>query len=158
LLKLRIETGGVGKQTFLRDGVQKSNKLEIKKDTTRKIREDETEAMKTKTAKVLPKTAGEITNGGLYVQRVRCGKANCKCARGEHHTAFYFFTRRRGKLVKFYVRRADVKAFSEIVEQAMLERIQKRQAMRTSTALLKQFRVSLWEKDRFIKTSKGVRV
>ncbi len=114
--------------------------------------------MKTKTVKVLPKTAAEIENGGLYSQRVRCGKANCKCARGETHTAFYFFTRRGGKLVKLYVRHTEVDAFSKIVKQAAFERRQNRQAVKTSTELLKQFRVSLWEKDSLIKTLRGVKV
>ncbi len=44
--------------------------------------------MKTKSEKMLPKTADEITNGGVYVQAVRCGKASCKCVRGETHTGF----------------------------------------------------------------------
>ena len=94
--------------------------------------------MKSKTRKMLPKTAGEIENGGLYVQRVRCGKANCKCARGEPHTAFYFFTRRNGKLIKFYVRKADVNAFAEIANQAALNREQKRLSVKESNKLFRQ--------------------
>lgn len=82
--------------------------------------------METKTRKALPKKASEIQNGGLYLQRVRCGKANCKCARGKLHTAYYFFTRCNGKLVKFYVRKAEVEAFTEIVNQAALNKEQKR--------------------------------
>ena len=111
--------------------------------------------MKTKTVKVLPKTAGEVDNGGLYLQRVRCGKTNCKCARGETHNAVYFFTRREGKLIKRYVRQSEIEAFSKIVKQATFERRQRRQAVKASTELLKQFRVSLWEKDRLIKTMRG---
>ncbi len=101
--------------------------------------------MKTKTAKVLPKTAGEITNGGIYIQRVRCGKSNCKCARGATHTAFYFFARRNGKLIKFYVRKADVAAFSELVNLASVERAQRRQSSQSSGALLKRLRESIRE-------------
>lgn len=111
--------------------------------------------MKTKTQKVLPKTAAEILNGGLYSQRVRCGKSNCKCASGEHHTAFYFFTRRNGKLVKLYVRKAEVEAFSEIVERAVVERRHKRQAVKVSAELLSRFRADLWRNDGLIRSLRG---
>ena len=72
----------------------------------------------TKNAKLLPKTANQIRNGGLYLQRVRCGKPNCKCACGELHTAYYFFTRRGKKLTKTYVRKADVEEFSKLVKES----------------------------------------
>ncbi len=110
--------------------------------------------MKTKFAKTLPKTADEIINGGVYSQRVRCGKKNCKCARGETHTAFYFFTSRNGKLVKFYVRKSDVEAFSEIVNQASVERAQRRQSVETSGALLKRLRESSREYEQMTKLYK----
>lgn len=96
--------------------------------------------MKTKTAKMLPKTAEQIQNGGLYIQRVRCGKSNCKCARGESHTAYYFFTRHNGKLIKFYVRKSDVAAFSKLVNLASIERLRKQQWAQSSMALLKYLR------------------
>jgi hypothetical protein len=94
--------------------------------------------MKTKTRKVLPKMVGEIQNGGVYSQRVRCGKSNCKCARGESHTAYYFFTRCRGKPVKFYVRKAEVKAFTEIAKLAALNRAQKRLSVKESNKLFRR--------------------
>jgi predicted transcriptional regulator len=111
--------------------------------------------MKTKTQKVLPKTTGEITNGGVYAQRVRCSKANCKCARGEHHTAFYFFTRRGGKLVKLYVRKAEVEAFSKLVEQASAERRCRRQTSKASAELLSKFSADLSKNDGLIKALRG---
>ena len=111
--------------------------------------------MKTKSEKLLPKTADEIQNGGLYLQRVRCGKSNCKCAGGETHTAYYFFTRRNGKLIKFYIRKADVAEFSRIVDQATKEARTRRQSVKDSVELLKTFRVSLWENDGLIKTLRG---
>ncbi len=110
--------------------------------------------MKTKTAKVLPKTADEIENGGLYSQRVRCGKRNCKCARGETHTAFYFFTRRNRKLVKTYIRKSEMKAFSEMVDLANVERTQKRMFMKESSELLKQLRESVREYEQMTKLYK----
>ena len=110
--------------------------------------------MKTKTAKVLPKTKSEIQNGGLYCQRVRCGKNNCKCARGELHIGFYFFTRRNGKLVKSYVRKSDVEAFSSVVNLATAERTQRRNSARTSGELLRRLRESSREYEQMTKLSK----
>ena len=54
----------------------------------------------------LPKI--EPLPGSLHLQRVKCGKPNCRCAGGEGHAAFYRFWRERGKLRKVYVRRSDV--------------------------------------------------
>ena len=107
--------------------------------------------MKTKTQNLLPKRAEEISNGGLYSQRVRCGKTNCKCARGEHHTAFYFFTRRSGKLIKFYVRKAEIDAFAAIVNESAFERRRRRQAVKSSGELLRTFRANLLQNDGLIK-------
>ena len=127
----------------------------MKKDTTYKRRgREESEAMQTKCEKMLPKTAGEITNGGIYIQRVRCGKSNCKCARGETHTAFYFFARRNGKLVKTYIRKADVESFSEIVNQATAQRTQKRRSEKQSNELLKHLRESVREYEQITKLHK----
>ncbi|HEV2802433.1 MAG TPA: DUF6788 family protein [Pyrinomonadaceae bacterium] len=60
--------------------------------------------MKTKTTNPLPKTMP----GTVCVQMVRCGKSNCKCARGElHGPYFYHFVRVNGALVKRYVKAKD---------------------------------------------------
>jgi hypothetical protein len=127
-----------------------------KKDTTHERAESGGEAMKTKTAKVLPKTTQDIQNGGLYLQRVRCGKANCKCARGEVHSAYYFFTRRNGKLIKQYVRKAEVEAFSEIVNQSKALKAQKRTSAKQSNELLKRLRVSVREYEQITKLYKEI--
>jgi len=110
--------------------------------------------MKTKTAKMLPKTAGEIPNGGLYLQRVRCGKANCKCARGEFHTGFYFFTRRNKKLVKIYIRKAEIKEFAGLVRQANANREMHRKTSKSNFVLLKEMRQMLRERNQLIKSLK----
>lgn len=111
--------------------------------------------MKTKTQKMLPKTTAEIQNGGVYSQRVRCGKANCKCACGETHIAYYFFTRRDGKLTKTYVRKAELKEFSRLVRQASGERKYRRQNTRTDSDVLKQLRQALSEHAALINLLKG---
>src|SRR5437763_15307306 len=48
--------------------------------------------------------------GSVCLQRVRCGKPNCRCARGGRHAAYYRFWREGGRLRKAYVRRADVES------------------------------------------------
>lgn len=50
---------------------------------------------------------------------VRCGKPNCKCARGElHGPYFYRFMRDKyGRLRKQYVRRSEVEAWRELCER-----------------------------------------
>lgn len=111
--------------------------------------------MKTKTRKLLPKTTDEITNGGLYLQRVRCGKRNCKCSRGEMHPAYYFFTRRNGKFVKFYVRRSEFDEFAHLVVQATTKRKERRQTAKINLNLLKELRRVLRERESQIKSLKG---
>jgi hypothetical protein len=102
--------------------------------------------MKTKSEKMLPKTVEQITNGGIYSQRVRCGKSRCKCSRGESHQAYYFFTRRNGKLVKFYIRKAEFQQFTFLVVQANSEREKRRRVSKDNVELLRRFRCLLRDK------------
>lgn len=110
--------------------------------------------MKTKSEKVLPKTSDEIRNGGVYSQRVKCGKKNCRCARGDAHTAYYFFTRIGGKLKKFYVRKSEIKRFVEIAREASDERKRIRQINKSNMNLLKRLHRDLREKQSVIKLHK----
>lgn len=49
--------------------------------------------------------------GYVRAERVKCGKANCRCARGELHGPYYYrFTWADNKRVKSYVKREDVQA------------------------------------------------
>lgn len=106
--------------------------------------------MKTKTTKSLPKTTREIKTGGVYLQRVRCGKSNCKCARGDTHTAYYFFASRNGKLTKTYIRKSQVEEFSRLVARAVAERRLQKQNDKSGWDSLKQLRQSLREQDSII--------
>lgn len=101
--------------------------------------------MKTKSKNLLPKTVQEINNGSIHAQSVRCGRQNCKCSRGDTHTAFYFFSRRNGKLTKTYIRQSELKDFSRLVERAKQERRHQRRLVRKSTNLLKSLRASVKE-------------
>ena len=49
--------------------------------------------------------------GAICAQWVRCGKPNCRCAKGQLHGPYYYrFWREGGKLRRAYVRKADAPA------------------------------------------------
>jgi|SRR5215204_6931286 len=79
-----------------------------------------------KSAEMLPKILGLAARGGsLQKQRVKCGKVNCKCARGELRDGYsYFFWRLGRRQLKWYVRREDAPA----VRAAIAERERRRRA------------------------------
>lgn len=110
--------------------------------------------MKTKSEKMLPKTADEILNGGVYAQAVRCGKKNCRCSHGDTHTAFYFFTRRNGKLLKFYIRKSEVESFTRLVELSALRRKTQREILKESFGTFKKLAAALLERQSFINSLK----
>ena len=56
----------------------------------------------------MPESTPKMLPGDVIEQRVRCGKAGCKCARGEGHRAFYRYWTEDGRQRKAYVRRADL--------------------------------------------------
>jgi len=59
---------------------------------------------------MLPKTIPEKLPGTVIAQRVRCGKPNCRCVRGELHGPYWyrFWRDDRGRLHKQYVRPAGL--------------------------------------------------
>jgi hypothetical protein len=70
----------------------------------------------TKHAEALPKI------GALCLQRVRCGKPGCRCARGELHGPYaYLFWREGGRLRKRYVRRERVAAVVALIAERRRE-------------------------------------
>lgn len=92
-----------------------------------------------KYADSLPKILKYVVLGGtLQRQRVRCGKTNCKCARGESHQAFYLFYRRRGLQLKFYVRRDDVPEVRAFVEARKRRDAAVRAEMREARAFVRR--------------------
>ena len=46
--------------------------------------------------------------GYVATVRVRCGKSNCRCARGDRHVAHYHVTYNSGLRFRRYVRRDEV--------------------------------------------------
>ena len=63
--------------------------------------------------KSTPKTAPEMMLGRVIAQRVRCGKASCKCAKDGLHRAFYRYWTEGGRQRKAYVRHRDLDATRE---------------------------------------------
>ncbi len=59
----------------------------------------------------------DLLNGHIQKRRVRCGKPNCKCARGEPHTAFYHVWHDGGRRFQKYVRRSQVETLRHQCEQ-----------------------------------------
>lgn len=68
--------------------------------------------MKTKTAN----PATKILSGFVERRRVRCGKSNCKCAKGEHHTAFYHVWHTGGHRFRRYIRLGEINAVRDACE------------------------------------------
>jgi len=62
--------------------------------------------------KPFPKILGEyVLNGAVCASKVRCGKPNCKCARGILHGPYYHrYQWHDGRVIKEYIRRRDVEA------------------------------------------------
>lgn len=92
-----------------------------------------------KTADSLPKIlrlAGR--SGSLQRQRVRCGKVNCKCSRGELHEGYYFFYWTHTRLLKFYVRRRDVENVAETIGMRRRRQAAFRSEMNEAGAFLRR--------------------
>ena len=88
--------------------------------------------MKTKSENPLPK----IDRGAVCAQWKKCGKANCKCARGALHGPYYaHFSRRKGRLVKRYVRLNEAEQVAAQCQQARQRRAESRQLMAQSQAV-----------------------
>jgi hypothetical protein len=82
----------------------------------------------------------------LMTYRVRCGKANCRCARGAGHGpyAFLHWRDRTGKQCRRYVRASDVAAVQHIIEKRRAhrnaERLAKRVAVLERRMILRELR------------------
>lgn len=79
-----------------------------------------------KTDKALPKIAeaAAVLSGSVIAQRVRCGRANCRCSGGGalHGPYFYHFWRERGRLKKRYLKPNEVEAARAACERGKSER------------------------------------
>ncbi len=95
---------------------------------------------------MLPKTEKEIKNGGVYEQKVRCGKLKCRCANGSLHEGYFYYIRRtNGLLRKTYIPRSDVERVLKLVNQARSARAIERSNRYKSRNLFTDFQVRLRE-------------
>lgn len=93
-----------------------------------------------KSANSLPKILDLVAHSGsLHRQRVRCGKPNCKCARGELHEGYYYlyFWSSSGPR-KLYVRRAYVPAVRRAIAERVQERAEWRAELNKARGVLRQ--------------------
>lgn len=69
--------------------------------------------------KPLPKIRpGDMLNGAVCAQYKKCGKANCRCARGELHGPYYYrFQWHDGRVIKWYIPLSQVDAVTAACER-----------------------------------------
>lgn len=86
---------------------------------------------------MLPKIIPDRLPGTVLPQYVRCGKPNCKCARGELHGPYWYrFWHEDGwKLHKQYVRKADLEAVRAACAAYQQENREGRELIKTSDRL-----------------------
>lgn len=111
----------------------------IEKKDTRKQNRLSREATEKKSeplpSKILP------VNGSLEVRRVKCGRANCKCAKGELHGPYtYVRTYDGGQRWRKYVKNGDVSTLNQSRLKHKRERKERLEAHRTLKSLLREMR------------------
>ena len=94
---------------------------------------------------MLPKTAFEITNGGLYRQFVKCGKQTCRCTRSRRHEAHYFISRCYGRQIKLYVPKSALEGIRELVAESRYLRWRSGQALSNADEEIRRLRRKLRE-------------
>lgn len=103
--------------------------------------------MKTKSENPLPKTLP----GAICAQMIRCGKGNCKCARGElHGPYFYHFVRVNGALVKRYVKAKDASALRAACNARREKNRQQSEATKSSRRQLSELINKLRESEKLL--------
>ena len=91
-------------------------------------------------------SAIKMLPGFVSQVRLRCGKTNCRCARGDHHIAHYHVTYNCGLRFRKYVRRdqlAEVreacKAYRELQTQLRAGRAEYRRTLAKMRELIRCF-------------------
>jgi hypothetical protein len=52
----------------------------------------------------------DLLPGHVQERRVKCGKSNCKCAKGEPHIAYYHVWHEGGKRFQRYIKKSHLEA------------------------------------------------
>jgi hypothetical protein len=96
---------------------------------------------RTKNQKRPPKNPPDLLPGYVEARMVKCGKAGCKCSRGElHGPYFYHRTRAASVRSKSYVRLADVRGVRRACQNYRELQAQLREGQETFKALLARAR------------------
>lgn len=96
--------------------------------------------MKNKTENLLPK----MLPGTVCRQMIRCGKPNCKCARGQLHGAYYYhFVRVNGKLTKRYLKKHEVEPTRVACLARREEKRAERERSRQTWQMIREMKASL---------------
>ena len=77
-------------------------------------------------------TLPQMERGTVHAQRKRCGRATCRCTRGQWHTAFYLFWRQGSRLRKTYIKAAEVEAIRAACHERQRRERQAREALRSA--------------------------
>jgi hypothetical protein len=87
----------------------------------------------------------DLLNGHIQKRRVKCGKPNCKCAKGEPHTAYYRVWHTDGKRYQRFVRQSEVENVRRACESHRQLQIKLRQGRAEHKKLLVRIRELLKE-------------
>ena len=91
-------------------------------------------------------SAIKMLPGYVATVRIRCGKSNCRCVRGDRHVAHYFVSYRNGVRFRRYVRRDEVanvreacQAHRELQAQLRAGRAEYKQSLAQTREFVKKF-------------------
>src|SRR5688500_17564840 len=87
-----------------------------------------------------------LNTPALVSYRVRCGKPNCRCAKGEGHGPYWYLRWREGSVQRrHYVRQAEVLTVRALIERRRQHDRDERQAANAALADLRRLRQWLKE-------------
>src|SRR5688500_34237 len=101
----------------------------------------------TKPPKPLPKIPPDgLLSGAVCAQYKRCGKANCRCARGQLHGPYYYrFKWHSGRVIKKYIPLAQVEEVFAACARHRAVQADRRASNERFTSLLIQLQTKIKE-------------
>lgn len=111
--------------------------IKLKKDV--RVNQRRVRSLKTKSANPATKMS-DLMCGHIQKRRVKCGKPNCKCAKGFPHTAFYHVWDADGRRYQKYVRKSEVETIRYKCEQYRQLQIKLRAGRREHKQMLARAR------------------
>ena len=116
----------------------------MQQEITRPTGNERALAQPPRSAIAAPEQNPDYVSGKIQAQYVRCGKANCHCAKGELHGPYYYRIWRDGmRTRKVYVKPDDVDAVRAVCESNSERMAQLRQIRQQRRLVSDQLR-SIW--------------